>query len=151
MVAKSDQAKTIQGYKLDFAHLKSEIHLLERNDFAILKQENERISGDVEKLKQKMREDLQRMQASIRLDMNLEKARVRDEQSVVQMKIKETESRLEQEVTQLRANIENVRWDTIKTIGGMFFLESVIALIPFLAAATSIGFVILGWARYFKS
>lgn len=118
MVTKTEQGKTIHSYRLDFAHLKSEIHLLEKNDFAILKQENERIATEVEKLKQKMREDLQRMHAGVRLDMNLDKARIRDEQSVVQMKIKETETKMEQEVAQLRASIENVRIDTIKTIGG---------------------------------
>ena len=75
VLSREQQERSIQAYRLDFAHLKSEIHLLEKNDFAILKQENERILGETEKLKSKMREDLQRLQASFRLDMNLDKVR----------------------------------------------------------------------------
>lgn len=89
MVSRAHQDKTVHSYRLDFAHLKSDIQLLEKNDFALLKQENERIAGEVEKLKSKMREDLQRFQAGVRLDMNLDKGRVRDEQSVLQLQIKE--------------------------------------------------------------
>ncbi len=59
MVPKSDADQIVRAYKIDFAHLKSEIHLLEKNDFGILKQENERITGEVSQLKAKMREDLQ--------------------------------------------------------------------------------------------
>eukprot|EP00158_Paraphelidium_tribonemae_P000627 Partr_v1_DN23013_c0_g1_i1_m27082 putative Coiledcoil domain containing len=136
MVTRVDQEKYQNQYKSDFSHLKAEIHLLEKNDFAILKQENERLVGEVEKLKSKVREDLQRVQSGMRLDMNLDKARVRDEQSVLQLKINEAQSKMEQEASQLNAAIDNVKLDAIKTIG---------------AAATSIGLLILGWARYFKS
>ena len=136
MVSKTEQDRYLHAYKADFSHLKAEIHLLEKNDFAILKQENEKIVGEVEKLKSKMRDDLQRLQGGTRLDMNLDKARIRDEQSVLQLKINEAQANMEQEISQLRASIDNVKIDTIKTIG---------------AAATSIGLLILGWARYFKS
>lgn len=136
LIPRSEQDRTIRAYQTDFVHLKSEISLLERNDFAIIKQENERIASEVEKLKSKMREDLQRLQAGVRLDMNLDKARVRDEQNALLYKIKQTESKLETEISQMRNGIENVHWDTIKTIG---------------AAGTSLGLVVLAWARYFKT
>jgi multidrug resistance efflux pump len=135
LIPRTEQDRTIRAYQSNFIHLKSEISLLEKNDFAIIKQENERIASEVEKLKSKMRDDLQRLQAGVRLDMNLDKARVRDEQNALLSKIKQTESKLETEIGQMRAAIENVRWDTIKTIG---------------AAGTSIGLVVLAWARYFK-
>ncbi len=41
--------------KVDFTRLKSELQLLERNDFALMKSENERLMADVEKLKQRLR------------------------------------------------------------------------------------------------
>lgn len=40
-----------------------------------LKAENERLLGDIEKLKQKLREEISRTQAGVRLDLNLEKVR----------------------------------------------------------------------------
>lgn len=40
-----------------------------------MKVENERLLGDIERLKQKLREEITRTQASVRLDLNLEKVR----------------------------------------------------------------------------
>lgn len=59
--------------KVDFAQLKSELQLLEKNDVALLKAENDRLLTDVEKLKQRLREEITRTQAGVRLDLNLEK------------------------------------------------------------------------------
>ena len=42
-----------------------------------LKAENERLLGDIERLKQKLREEISRTQAGVRLDLNLEKVRPR--------------------------------------------------------------------------
>ena len=136
MVERQEHERTINAYQQEFSALKSDIHLLEKNDFVLLKQENERIAAEVEKLKLKIRDDLAKLQSGVRLDMNLDKGRVRDEQNVLQLKIKETESTMEQEISQLRVSVQNVKWDTIKTIG---------------AAASSVGLLVLGWARYFKS
>lgn len=58
---------------MDFAKLKSEIQLLERSDFVLMKSENERLMADVEKLKQRLREEIARTTAGVRLDLNLEK------------------------------------------------------------------------------
>lgn len=41
-----------------------------------LKAENERLLGDIEKLKQRLREEISRTQAGVRLDLNLEKVRL---------------------------------------------------------------------------
>ena len=48
---------------MDFAKLKSEIQLLERNDFLLMRTENERLMADVEKLKQRLREEITRTTA----------------------------------------------------------------------------------------
>ena len=59
--------------QVDFAKLKSEIQLLERSDFVLMKSENERLMADVEKLKQRLREEIARTTAGVLLDLNLEK------------------------------------------------------------------------------
>ena len=66
------------GEKVDFAKLKSEIQLLERSDFVLMKSENERLMADVEKLKQHLREEIARTMAGVRLDLNLEKGTFMD-------------------------------------------------------------------------
>jgi regulator of replication initiation timing len=58
---------------VDFAQLKSEIQLVEKNDLAQMKAENDRLMTDIEKLKQRLREEITRTQAGVRLDLNLEK------------------------------------------------------------------------------
>lgn len=64
---------TSLSFQVDFARLKSDIQLLERNDFTLMKTENERLMTDVEKLKQRLREEITRTTAGVRLDLNLEK------------------------------------------------------------------------------
>lgn len=59
--------------KVDFAQLKSEMQLVEKNDLALMKAENDRLMGEVDKLKQRLREEITRSQAGFRLDLNLEK------------------------------------------------------------------------------
>lgn len=73
LVTREEGEKTTYTQKVDFTRLKSELQLLERNDFAVMKSENERLMADVEKLKQRLREEITRTTAGVRLDLNLEK------------------------------------------------------------------------------
>ena len=59
--------------QVDFAQLKSELQLMEKNELAMIKAENDRLVTDVDKLKQRLREEITRTQAGVRLDLNLEK------------------------------------------------------------------------------
>lgn len=61
--------------KVDFAQLKSELQLMEKNDLSMMKSENDRVISDLERLKQRLREEIARTQAGVRLDLNLEKGR----------------------------------------------------------------------------
>ena len=86
-----------------------------------LKAENERLLGDIERLKQKLREEITRTQAGVRLDLNLEKViscicaiaeakltlvqgRIRDEMSVREVKLTEVDTRIESEIGLLRTS-----------------------------------------------
>lgn len=95
--------------KVDFAQLKSELQLHEKNDLTLMKSENDRLQSDVEKLKQRLREESTRVLAGVRLDLNLEKGRIRDESSQQELKIKEVDTRIESEIAGLRTQIEQVR------------------------------------------
>lgn len=92
--------------KVDFAQLKSELQVHEKNDLTLMKSENERLQSDVEKLKQRLREESTRVLAGVRLDLNLEKGRIRDESSQQELKIKEVDTRIESEIAGLRTQIE---------------------------------------------
>jgi len=103
--------------KVDFAQLKSELQLHEKNDLTLMKSENERLQSDVEKLKQRLREESTRVLAGVRLDLNLEKGRIRDESSQQELKIKEVDTRIESEIAGLRTQIEQVSFGLVRNIG----------------------------------
>lgn len=75
--------------------LKSEVTLVEKQDYSLLKAENDRLLSDVEKLKQRLREEVSRTSAGVRLDLNLEKGRLRDELTARELKIREVDTRIE--------------------------------------------------------
>lgn len=75
--------------------LKSEVTLVEKQDYALLKTENERLLSDVEKLKQRLREEISKTSAGVRLDLNLEKGRIRDELNNRELRIREVDTRIE--------------------------------------------------------
>ncbi|CAE6408561.1 unnamed protein product [Rhizoctonia solani] len=130
MVTKTDQEKYSYTQKVDFAQLKSEIQLLEKNDVALMKADNDRLVTDVERLKARLREEISRTQASVRLDLNLEKGgfpmlvrnerligrtgRIRDESSVQELKIREVDTRIESEIAGLRTAIEQSKQSTLQ-------------------------------------
>ncbi|QRV73822.1 hypothetical protein RhiJN_01836 [Ceratobasidium sp. AG-Ba] len=114
MVTKSDQEKYSYTQKVDFAQLKSEVQLLEKNDVALMKADNDRLVADVEKLKARLREEIVRTQAGVRLDLNLEKGRIRDEASMQELKIREVDTRVESEISGLRTAIEQSKQNTLQ-------------------------------------
>ncbi|SAL96683.1 hypothetical protein [Absidia glauca] len=128
VVTKAEQEKAVYTYKVDFAHVKSELQLLEKNEFVVMRAENERLQNEVDKLRQKLREEITRTQANVRLELNLEKGRIRDETSAQEIKIKETDTRIESELAGLRTQMEAIKFQILQyfigtmTGGGALFL-----------------------------
>jgi len=55
---------------VDFAQIKNQsLQLMEKNDLAMIKAENDRLVADIEKLQQRLREEITRTQAGVRLDL----------------------------------------------------------------------------------
>ncbi|KAJ2745602.1 Protein fmp32, mitochondrial [Coemansia sp. BCRC 34301] len=118
LVTKAEQDRTLYMYKVDFAQLKSEMQMLEKTDLGMMKAENERLQGEVNKLKQKLREEVTRTQAGVRLDMSLEKGRARDEQAQHEIKIRETDAKIEQEISVLRTQMESIKFSILQYMVG---------------------------------
>ncbi|KAI8878802.1 DUF1640-domain-containing protein [Backusella circina FSU 941] len=118
MVTKTEREKAIYAYKVDFAKLKSEVQLIERNDFTMMKAENDRLEAELEKLRQRLREEITRTQANVRLDLNLEKGKIRDVSSAQEIKIKETDTRIESEISGLRTQMEAIKFQIMQYMIG---------------------------------
>jgi len=118
MVTKAAQEKHHYTQQVDFAQLKSELQLMEKNDLAMMKAENDRLVTDIEKLKLRLREEITRTQAGVRLDLNLEKGRMREETSSQELKIRETDTRIEREIAELRTAIQASKATTLQYLVG---------------------------------
>ncbi|KAI0819657.1 DUF1640-domain-containing protein [Trametes gibbosa] len=118
MVTKADQEKHHYTQQVDFAQLKSELQLMEKNELAMIKAENDRLVNDIEKLRQRLREEIMHTQGGVRLDLNLEKGRMREEGSKQEFKIKEVDTRIEQEIAALRTSIQVSKATTLQYLVG---------------------------------
>jgi len=118
MVTRAEQDKHQYTQQVDFAQLKSELQMIEKNDLAMIKAENDRLVTDIEKLKQRLREEITRTQAGVRLDLNLEKGRMRQETSEQELKIAEVDAKIEQEIAGLRTAIQASKATTLQYLVG---------------------------------
>jgi len=105
-------------FKSDFADLRNELYTLEKNDFSVLKGENERLLADVERVKLKIKDEMSKLQGSVRLDMNLEKGRIREESQEQEAKVQQTSNKIDTEVALLRNQLGTLKFSIIKYIVG---------------------------------
>ncbi|CAK9787355.1 unnamed protein product [Cutaneotrichosporon oleaginosum] len=119
LVSKSAQEKQRYTQNVDFAQLKSELELHEKNDLTLMKAENERLQADVERLKQRLREEITRTQAGVRLDLNVDKGRFKDDAAQQELKIKEVDTRIESEIAGLRTQIEQAKFSILQYLVGV--------------------------------
>lgn len=91
-----------------------------------MKAENDRLQGEVEKLRQKLREEITRTQANVRLDLHLEKGRIRDEASAQEIKIKETDTRIESEIAGLRTQMEAIKFQILQYMIGKYYMWGIL-------------------------
>ena len=119
MVLREDQEKATYTQKVDFAKLRSELLSADSTESSLTRASHERLTNDLEKLRNRLRDEVQRTQASVRLDLNLEKGRIREEANSQELKIQETETRIEQESAALRERLEAVKFSTLQWLMGV--------------------------------
>ncbi|KAK5693634.1 Protein fmp32, mitochondrial [Elasticomyces elasticus] len=119
MVLREDQEKATYTQKVDFAKLRSELLSADTTESSLTRASHEKLTNDLAKLSNRLRDEVQRTQASVRLDLNLEKGRIREEANSQDLKIKETETRIEQESAGLRERLEAVKFSTLQWLMGV--------------------------------
>jgi predicted nucleic acid-binding Zn-ribbon protein len=101
---------------LEFNAVRSELQILEKNDFDLLRRDVARLQDEVTKLRLRMAEELRRVQSNVRLELSVEKGRVRDEQSAQEIKVKEADAKIESEIATIKTQIESIQWDLFKAL-----------------------------------
>ncbi|CAO3662642.1 unnamed protein product [Umbelopsis ramanniana] len=118
LISKADQELTINQYKADFTQLKKDIHEVEQTDVDNVKQTNEYLKSEIEKLKKALSEEITRSHAGVRLDINLEKGRIRDEGQILQEHLQHTDHRIESEIRALRKHMEGIKLQILQYMIG---------------------------------
>ena len=72
-VSKQEYENIIYTQRVDLDKIRSEMRLLEKNEFSMIKSENSRLARDLEKLKIHIAEELRRTQSDVKLELSLEK------------------------------------------------------------------------------
>ncbi len=126
--------KYLYTAKVDISKLKSEIQMIEKSDFNVLKAENERLSSEIENLKQKLNEEVKKTQGGVRLDLNLERGRIKEELRELDASLKETHSKIESEIAGIRTHMETIKFQILQYMIGTL---------------TGAGALILGKCRFF--
>lgn len=83
-----------------------------------VKQANEVLKTEIEKLKRTLSEEITRSHAGVRLDINLEKGRIRDEGMQLQEHLQHTDERIENEIRVLRKHMEGIKLQILQYMIG---------------------------------
>lgn len=119
MVLREDAARATYTQKVDFAKLRSELLSADSTESNATRAAHERLTNDITKLNNRLKDEIGRTQASVRLDLNLEKGRIREEAVSQELRIKETETKIEQEAGALRQQLEMVKFQTLQWLIGV--------------------------------
>ncbi|QPG73717.1 hypothetical protein FOA43_001030 [Brettanomyces nanus] len=119
LVTKETLNKLSYQQKVDFAKLKGELQMIDKSEFNLLRNEQERMRNDIEKMSTKFKEEINKSLSSVRLDLSLEKGRVREESSIYDLKIKETDTRINQEMYNLKVQIDSVKTTVMQWLFGV--------------------------------
>ncbi|KAH9253460.1 hypothetical protein BASA83_010232 [Batrachochytrium salamandrivorans] len=112
MVSKQDQKESMGESEKDFQRLRSEISLLEKKDFAVLKGELERLIAETQHIKGFIQDDINRVHGGVRLDVNLEKARIKDEMVELNQLVTKADTKIDEEINTLTARMHELRTQT---------------------------------------
>ncbi|KJE95804.1 hypothetical protein, variant [Capsaspora owczarzaki ATCC 30864] len=95
---KSEQDQFLVRYQGDLATLRKEMQILEKSEFAILRNEADKQKANMDKITEQLKEEIAKLKAGVRLDFSLEKSRIREDTTAQEHKIKDTNNRLDTEV-----------------------------------------------------
>ncbi|KAI9355739.1 mitochondrion protein [Zopfochytrium polystomum] len=126
-ISKSEFEKTMYMNTVDFNHFRSELHLRDANETAVIRAEAARLSADLNRLRLRSAEELRRIQSNVRLELGQEKARIRDEMSVQEIKIREADARIESEAAAVATTLEGIPWELFKTLFPLFCAAGALA------------------------
>jgi hypothetical protein len=119
LVSKEEFSRRAYQQKVDFTKLKSELQTLDKTEVTRVTNEHDRLTTDLDKLRQRFKEEIAKSRAGVRLDLNLEKGRIREAAAIHERKIKETDTRMDQELSNFKTMIEGTKLQVMQWLIGV--------------------------------
>ncbi|EEB08707.1 DUF1640 family protein [Schizosaccharomyces japonicus yFS275] len=118
-VSREQQERAIYQQKVDFAHLRSDLQSIEREEMTVLHTELERLSTDVERLRTSFEDRIHTLLADARLKMLTERIHNRDEASAQDLEVREVSARVHTEASHLRMQFASLKSQTLQWLLGI--------------------------------
>jgi predicted transport protein len=105
-------------YRAELTELRTELQVLQKNDFVALKSESESILRELEYMNQRLKEEVANLRAEFSIEMNNRKADIRDDAKLVDMQIQELNSKLSVETSNIKTELESMKLDVTRSVAG---------------------------------
>ncbi|XP_052196739.1 protein FMP32, mitochondrial [Diospyros lotus] len=127
-VSKAEMQKTEMIQESNLSKFKVEVKNSQDHHFSLLQHENEKLRGDIEKMRSELRYEVDKVTAGQRLDLNLERGRIRDELAQQNQQTTNLTNKLDREIHELRAQLEAAKYDVMKYCIGTLVSISAVGL-----------------------
>ncbi|XP_078608682.1 coiled-coil domain-containing protein 90B, mitochondrial-like [Branchiostoma floridae x Branchiostoma japonicum] len=118
LVSKLQQEIMMQQLMAHMSSIRKDMVILEKSEFSMLRNENDKLKGKVEQLQKTLKDDISKLKSDIALDINLEKSRTKEKESDLEKRIALTNNKIETDVAGLRTLLESSKADIIKYLAG---------------------------------
>ncbi|XP_078687824.1 coiled-coil domain-containing protein 90B, mitochondrial-like [Branchiostoma floridae x Branchiostoma belcheri] len=118
LVSKLQQEVMMQQLMAHMSSIRKDMVILEKSEFSMLRNENDKLKGQVEQLQKTLKDDISKLKSDIALDINLEKSRTKEKESDLEKRIALTNNKIETDVAGLRTLLESSKADIIKYLAG---------------------------------
>eukprot|EP00058_Branchiostoma_floridae_P019774 XP_002605264.1 hypothetical protein BRAFLDRAFT_282831 [Branchiostoma floridae] len=138
LVSKLQQEIMMQQLMAHMSSIRKDMVILEKSEFSMLRNENDKLKGKVEQLQKTLKDDISKLKSDIALDINLEKSRTKEklifrcclhhimihllsslfQESDLEKRIALTNNKIETDVAGLRTLLESSKADIIKYLAG---------------------------------
>ena len=119
-VSLSEFEKLDSILRVDLANLKTEVTILEKNDFHSLINDINRLENELTKQLVRFNEELARLKSNTRHDIFQERNKVREEHGHNEMEIKELFSKINTQVSVMKGQMGTIQWELFRTLFPLF-------------------------------
>ncbi|CAB16369.1 mitochondrial calcium uniporter regulator [Schizosaccharomyces pombe] len=118
-VTKEQQDRVMYQQKVDFAHLRSELQSIERQEMVALHSQVEQLFSDVERLKTSFRDQLNNSTSEARLQLNIDRLNHYDETASQDLKLRELSAEIDTEMSNFRTQLASFKTQTLQWVFGI--------------------------------